>query len=263
MWIDDRKRDKSMQLPSDDGKTTLHALFPTLVYQTHVAESQVWRERLEEVSPEFHPASEAESGSRHFAGEYHGQILLHQQERLRPVFLGLAREVERYLNVLGMRPHLFDMQCLKSWFVICDASGDEPDAMMAHNHSCSDISWVYYVDVPDDTPIRFHAPGPQPTAPFGSAFHYDWQNEAKSAVNRQTWWNRDSATIQPRDGDLLIFPGHQLHSIDANRSGRPRISVAGDIALTLKPEFKDLEFGRVAREHWLTIELGQPNDQAD
>lgn len=246
-----------MQIPSDDNSATLHALFPTLVYQVHCDEHAEWNPLFTAALSDFGFAQEGGSGSKHFAGEYHGKILLHQHSPLSGFFIHLAEHVAKYLRTLGMKPHVFDMQCLKTWFVLCEP-GQEGDssAMLPHNHSCSDVSWVYYVDVPDDiSPIRFHAGQQLKTAPFGSAFHYDWQNENKSAVDRLNWWNRETWSIQPKAGDLLLFPGHQLHSIDANQSANPRISVAGDIALTLREEYKDLEFGRTAQSHWLTLPL--------
>lgn len=128
--------------------------------------------------------------------------------------------------------------------------------MVAHNHSCSDISWVYYPEVGEGfAPITFHAGRSLSTQPFDAAFHYDWHDDRKSAISISNGWNSSSWAIHPKSGDLLLFPGHQLHSIDANVSKKPRISVAGDIALTLKPEYKDLEFGRTAREHWLSLPL--------
>lgn len=247
-----------MQIPSDDGAATLHALFPTLVYQAHSANCEQWRPLFESQLAESGFTPE-QRGSRHFAGEYHGRILLHQQPALRPFFEELSTFVCKYLNELGMKPEFFHMQCLKTWFVICSTSQGEQEAMVTHNHSCSDISWVYYLDVPDDrsSPIRFHAGRSPETAPFGSAFHYDWHNENKSAIKRRNWWNRESTAIHPKPGDLLLFPGHQLHSIDANKSDQHRISIAGDIALTLRDEYQDLEFGRTAPGHWLTVPLDQ------
>ena len=241
---------------------TLHALFPTLVYQSNCPHHGEWKPLFEDALNNFGFQPESRDSSRHFAGEYHGQILLHQHLPLRSFFDYLAGQVADYLRVLGMKPHFFDMNCLKTWFVCCDTADDEADAMLAHNHSCSDVSWVYYVDVAADCgPIRFHSGRQLGTSLFQSAFHYDWQNENKSSIDRINTWNRDTYTIAPQPGDLLLFPGHQLHSIDANRSDTVRISVAGDIALTLKPEFKDLEFGRTAPEHWLKLGLTESTSE--
>jgi uncharacterized protein (TIGR02466 family) len=245
-----------MRIPTDDNSATLHALFPTLVYQAnlddHAAHKAAFAADLEDF--QFQP--ESGDGGKHFAGEYHGKILLHQEQSLRPFFELLSTHVAKYLRVLGMKPEFFQMQCLKTWFVLCEPGGDEADALLPHNHSCSDISWVYYVDVPDDCPaIRFHAAQRLNTAPFESAFHYDWKHDEKSAVSTINWWNSQAWSIHPKTGDLMIFPGHQLHSVDSNHTNTKRISVAGDIALVLKEEFTNLEFGRTAAKHWLTLGL--------
>ena len=245
-----------MKIPSNDDSTVLHALFPTLVYQASLDEPQEYGAAFAERRKEsaFRPG--VRGSARYNAGEYHGEILLHHVPELRPFFGALSAEVTKYLRVLGMKPEFFEMQCLKSWFVLCEPEPDADESMVAHNHSCSDISWVYYLDVPDaSSPIKFHAGTRLKTEPFGSAFHYDWHNDHKSAVSTINWWNSDNWSVHPKEGDLLLFPGHQLHSVEANQSDKPRVSVAGDIALTLKEEFKDLEFGRTSQKHWLTLPL--------
>lgn len=242
----------------DENSPTLHALFPTLVYQASLENHVAYHAAFEEQAERSEFEIESGTGGKHFAGEYHGQVLLHQQESLRPFFGVLAGHVGEYLQVLGMKPEFFEMQCLKSWFVFCPPGSDDETAMVPHNHSCSDISWVYYVDVPEDGPvIRFHAGRRLNTSPFESAFHYDWHNEEKSAVDKHNIWNRDTWSIQPKSGDLLIFPGHQLHSVDANCTEKKRMSVAGDSALTLRDEHLNLEFGRTASKHWLTLPLSK------
>lgn len=252
-----RKVDE-MKIPSDDKSTTLHALFPTLVYQTALEQRDTFRAAFEQVLPEqtFNP--KVRGNAKYNAGEYHGMILLHQSQTLQPFFQTLAHHVSQYLKTMGMRSELFEMQCLKSWFVFCDSDAeDDDDAIVPHNHSCSDISWVYYVDVPEDAgAVKFHGGSPPATAIFESAFHYDWHNDEKSAINSVNWWNSESWSVHPTNGDLLLFPGHQVHSVDANRSKLRRITVAGDIALTLKKQHRNLEFGRTSPQHWLTLDLG-------
>ena len=150
-----------MKIPSNDHSTVLHALFPTLVYQASLDEPQQYGEAFAERRKEsaFRPG--VRGSARYNAGEYHGEILLHHVPELRPFFGALSAEVTKYLRVLGMKPEFFEMQCLKSWFVLCEPEPDTDESMVAHNHSCSDISWVYYLDVPDaSSPIKFHAGTP-------------------------------------------------------------------------------------------------------
>lgn len=246
-----------MKLPTKDNSATLHALFPTLVYEAQLPSADGFAADFASVQEEFGFEPKVRGEARYNAGEYHGQILLHQNQKLQPFFQTLAQHVAKYLSALGMRAELFDMQCLKSWFVLCDTTPEEDDdAIVPHNHSCSDISWVYYVDVPQDAgTVRFHGPTPPPTAMFQSAFHYDWHNDDKSAINTVNWWNSDTWSVPTQPGTLLIFPGHQVHSVEANRSTERRVSVAGDVGLTLKKQHRNLEFGRTSPKHWRDFSL--------
>ena len=248
-----------IKLQTDDKSATLHAMFPTLVYHASLPQAEPMNAAFAKVQSGFAFEPKVRGEVRYAAGEYHGQILLHQSEPLQPFFSALADQVGRYLGVLGMRAELFEMQCLKSWFVFCDPPSDEEsddDAIVPHNHSCSDISWVYYVDVPSESgAVQFHGGSPPATAMFESAFHYDWHNEDKSAIRSVNWWNSETWSVHPKSGDLLIFPGHQVHSVEANGGSSRRVSIAGDIALTLRPEYRDLEFGRTSPDHWTSFRL--------
>ena len=245
-----------MKTESDD-RTTLHALFPTLVYQASMEDVGAYRSAFGLIGDSHLFSPETPRGKRHHAGEYHGKILLHQESSLRPFFESLATHVGRYLQKMGMRSAVFDVNFLKSWFVICETEQEnQPKAMVPHNHSCSDISWVYYVDVPAECPaIQFHVGTRLANELFESGFHFDWDDQTKSAISTLNPWNSDSYSIHPKQGDLLIFPGRQLHSVDANLTDKRRLSVAGDIALTLKPQYRNLEFGRTAAKHWLTLPM--------
>ncbi|MFK7822418.1 MAG: putative 2OG-Fe(II) oxygenase [Planctomycetaceae bacterium] len=237
---------------------TLHALFPTLVYHMNLSTAEAYADAFEQCRDTyaFNPA--VGTSARYNAGEYHGKIHLHQDKRLEAFFTDLAEQVAAYLRVLGMKPQFFNMNCLKSWLVICEPESEENStSMVAHNHSCSDISWVYYPQVPEDcAPITFHAGRRLATQLFDAGFHYDWHDQDKSAISTVNGWNSDTWSIHPKSGDLLIFPGHQLHSIEVNTTQQPRISAAGDIALTLKAEHQNLEFGRRDLKHWVTQSLG-------
>lgn len=245
-----------MRLKTPDNSATLHALFPTLVYHAEMKTSPQYADALRLAEEKFSFRVEGSEESRHFAGEYHGQILVHHFEPLRPFFDDLVQHIAAFMKTLGMKTQFYDVSLLKTWFVFCDEGGDEDDALVTHNHSCSDISWVYYVDVPKDCPaVRFHAGGQAPSAPFESAFHYDWQDSDKSAITSNNWWNSETWSIVPKTGDLMVFPGHQLHSVDSNHTKERRVSLAGDVSLVLKPEYRNLEFGRTAPEHQLTLKF--------
>ena len=93
-----------MHISVDENSATLHALFPTLVYQSRPEGHHEYQGAFQEEAQRFQFQTEPGSGGKHFTGEYHGQILLHQQASLRPFFNTLAEHVSSYLQVLGMKP---------------------------------------------------------------------------------------------------------------------------------------------------------------
>jgi ectoine hydroxylase-related dioxygenase (phytanoyl-CoA dioxygenase family) len=45
-------------------------------------------------------------------------------------------------------------------------------------------------------------------------------------VTELTAYNTDQVVVQVEEGTLVIFPAWLVHSVDPNRSGRPRISAS-------------------------------------
>jgi ectoine hydroxylase-related dioxygenase (phytanoyl-CoA dioxygenase family) len=51
-------------------------------------------------------------------------------------------------------------------------------------------------------------------------------------VTELTAYNTDQVVVTIENGGLLIFPAWLLHSVDENRSDRPRISVSFNLMFT-------------------------------
>lgn len=82
-----------------------------------------------------------------------------------------------------------------------------------HNHPMSAVTAVYYVEVPKNSgDILLHDPR--------GGIDYSWwsYNERRRPFMR----------ITPRAGMMLIFPGYLVHSVEANLSRSPRISIVID-----------------------------------
>jgi uncharacterized protein (TIGR02466 family) len=82
-----------------------------------------------------------------------------------------------------------------------------------HNHPVSALTAVYYVTVPKNSgDILLHDP--------------------RGGID-YSWWNyndrrRPFIRITPKEGTMLIFPGYLVHSVEANLSRAPRISIVID-----------------------------------
>lgn len=107
----------------------------------------------------------------------------------------------------------------------CWANVNAPGAgHRVHSHPNNYLSGIYYVRVSAgaDT-VNFHDPRPQ-------------TGILRPPVRALTADNADQVAVQVNDGDLLMFPAWLHHSVDANRSGEMRISVAFNLMFLDYPE---------------------------
>ena len=82
-----------------------------------------------------------------------------------------------------------------------------------HNHPVSALTAVYYVQLPENSgDILLHDPR-------GGLDCTDWSTEPRL---------RPFIRITPAVGDLLIFPGYLVHSVETNFGRVPRISIVMD-----------------------------------
>ena len=89
-----------------------------------------------------------------------------------------------------------------------------------HSHPNNYLSGVYYVQTQEgaDT-IDFHDPRPQ-------------SGILCPSVTELTAENTDQVVVKIHDGTILMFPAWLQHSVDPNRSDRPRISISFNIMLS-------------------------------
>jgi hypothetical protein len=72
-----------------------------------------------------------------------------------------------------------------------------------HHHEDSDVAWVYYVRVPEDSGLLVF-----------SQF--------------QGWTNKYDHTHYPEVGQLVMFPGWMIHRVTKNFNVIPRVSISGN-----------------------------------
>ncbi len=86
-----------------------------------------------------------------------------------------------------------------------------------HSHPNNFLSGVYYVQAQEgaDT-INFHDPRPQPGI-------------IRPPVTDLTAENTDQVVVKVKNGTLLVFPAWLPHSVDANSTDKPRISIGFNV----------------------------------
>ncbi len=166
-------------------------------------------------------------------GELNGKVLIHQDIRLEPFFREIRKAVREYLDHFKIDKTTYEINFVKTWFTICDPGQHFP----VHYHSCSHISYVYYIQTPGD-PLVLHKKNPN-----------EWFGDAFKLIKENGYCNGDGYAITPKAEHLVVFPGSLEHYTTPDDREHQRISLAGDIVLTLKHR-TDTETGLLPPRYW-------------
>ena len=133
---------------------------------------------------------------------------LHRREELRELCDCVSRAAASVLQFLKVGDAAIEITG-------CWANLYAPGAAhRAHSHPNNYLSAVYYVRTwPGADTINFHDPRSQ-------------AGVIRPPVTELTAANTDQVVMQVRDGTLLIFPSYLHHSVDANGSGKTRVSLS-------------------------------------
>lgn len=136
--------------------------------------------------------------------------------------------------ILKASRNLLDYLCIPSDTMItgCWANVSAPGTgHRLHCHRNNFLSGVYYLQTQAgaDT-INFHDPKIQAGA-------------IRPPVSQPMAENTEVAQVRIADGALILFPAWLLHSVDANRSAKPRISISFNLMF---PQFAET----MARPGW-------------
>jgi len=201
-------------------------LFPLIVYE----------KKLSGFLPSLYKSFEDgkfDNSTGKITGELNGKVLIHQDTRLAPFFREVKKSVIEYLDHFKIDKREFQINFVKTWFTICNPGQTVP----MHYHSCSHISYVYYIQAPGD-PLLFHKKNSNDM--FGDVFSFS---------KEQNVFNTDTYGINPQAEHLIMFPGSLEHYTSAEPRKHKRISLAGDIVLTLKHR-TDTESGLLSPQYW-------------
>ena len=203
-----------------------HQAFPTIIYEKKLGGF------LPSLYKSFDDAK-FDNTTGKITGELNGKVLVHHDKRLDHFFRAVKGCVREYIDHFAIDKSTFEINFAKTWFTICDPDQTFP----MHYHSCSHISWVYYIQTPGD-PIVFHKKNSNEW--FGDAFKFS---------NQYTYTNMEGYAINPKAERLVIFPGSLEHYTTAEPRKHRRISLAGDVILTLKDRTNS-ESGLLSPQFW-------------
>jgi uncharacterized protein (TIGR02466 family) len=120
---------------------------------------------------------------------------------------------------------LMDLQICDYWWNI----NNKGDYNHPHTHRDSVLSGVYYIDIPEDNMGKIH---------------FEREDDAEyflpTLMPKRNHVTAMRATYTPVSGGLLIFPSWVTHSVEGNRSDKPRISMSFNTSIALTPANEEL-----------------------
>ena len=203
-----------------------HQAFPLIIYEKKISGF------LSQLYKSFDDGK-FDNSQGAIVGEHHGKVLIHHDKRLAPFFREIKKSVVEYLDYFEIDKSTFNVNFVKTWFTICNPQQTLP----VHYHSCSHISFVYYIQTPGD-PLILHKKNPN-----------EWFGDAFKFIKENKYNNGDGYVIQPKPEHLVMFPSSIEHYTTPEPREHKRISLAGDIVLTLKHR-TDTESGLLPSQYW-------------
>ena len=230
-------------------KHDVYEIFPTVIYRGQVKCHREFKEKyLLELLEYWHfaedlPRQELKSP------ENSGRYFLHHNENYSDFFKCLDDNVRQYLKVLSVKEEKLNTYVTKSWLNIHQE--DLPD-IKVHTHNCSDISFCYYLNTNTSSDaLCFHQAENNNEV---SEFMFQTNNEKYRLIDKYNKYNCNNYTVTPIEGTVVLFPSSMMHSTmqTVQRYGQ-RVSICGDITLTLKEDYLKCEYSRVDPSLWTKI----------
>ena len=151
---------------------------------------------------------------------------IHHDKRFNNLFDAIIPKIKEALISQHINLDVLDMYITKAWttFTI------KEQYIHSHRHMSSHYSFVYYPYAEGQGDLVFQDDE-------GSKVGLNIPIR-KEYFTEFTDINYSSAIYPAKTGNLIIFPSMLFHETQLNTTDKPRISISGDIMLTMKPGIK-------------------------
>jgi uncharacterized protein (TIGR02466 family) len=151
---------------------------------------------------------------------------IHHDKRFNNLFDAIIPKIKEALTVQHINLDVLDMYITKAWTTYTI----KEQYIHSHRHMSSHYSFVYYPYAEEQGDLVFQDDE-------GSKVGLNIPIR-KEYFTEFTDINYSSAIYPAKTGNLIIFPSMLFHETQLNTTDKPRISISGDIMLTMKPGVK-------------------------
>lgn len=268
---------------------TFHAFSPTVIYQSEIRNKEIikeiffqkfekygfdiddpdlfWSDNGQPMMPVGYgyPSDEnngeivgvPDSYGYSVTGEFRGKGFIHLDSDFKIFFDELKSNLHKFFDGINFTTDKFSFHVIKSWYTIVN----NKTRVSLHSHSSSDLSFVYYVSVPEgsgnihfinpnshDMSYNSYFPGMFERSPVGKSFMNDMWGEKYNSHTNQFF------SLPSIEGTLLIFPSKLAHMVpQSQETTDKRYSISGDIKICLDAKVDDYEHGLVHPSRWLEL----------
>jgi len=222
--------------------------FPLSIYQDKIPLDPAEKAQLVEAVMEMNATPKrSRGGTGSWTGDVNGFERLHFDPRFDALFKRFAPHFKNDLQFLRVDPELIRLYYTRSWATI--STGDQTIAV--HRHMQSHISLVYYLSAPPDSgSISFEEKDPynQFVPQLFGKHMFD-----AGVVREPNEFNAMSISLDPSEGDILLFPSKIPHGTVPGKNREPRISIAIDVVVAVR-DSSALEIMLPDLDAWQAIE---------
>ena len=206
----------------------IYNLFPLTVMQDKINLENKERDILINEIKRMKLETEYKKTNFAWTGDTKGHEFLFSNYLFSSLSAKISNSIIQYLKILEINTNKLDIYYQRSWATFTE----NKQSINFHTHSQSNISFAYYLSKPENS--------------GGIIFRSnELQNEVakniftsskldKSLINKPNQYNSDRSMFDLEQDSIIIFPSKTPHATMPNSSGKPRISISGDVTIMLK-----------------------------
>lgn len=225
-------------------------IFPTTIYVGEIENHLEHKNNFYEVYSNYdYEQINSKTKTINTVSENQGNPLIHLDKTLDSLFLEVCKHTKNYLTNVLMLKDIFDVIITKSWL---SRSQDVDHEIPWHVHSPSHISFVYYLNIPENSHSLQFSNRNSPNSIFSSIFSEDCDSDKLNMVKEYNEINSEIFYLHPQEGTITIFPSKLTHctkTVSKKFKGE-RLAIVGDIIVILKDEYLSFSHGFINEKYW-------------
>jgi uncharacterized protein (TIGR02466 family) len=207
-------------------------LFPLTIFKDQIIVSE---DKKKELTNHVITSSKQnlflKSDTKSWTGDINHEQFLLSDPKFKVFFDEISKKSKIYVETLGINTSKVNMYLNRSWGTV----SNEGENIASHQHANSHISFAYYPRKPINSGnISF-----QTKDHFNHIMPnlFKLRNLDQGLFNLNTH-NASITNVETNEDDIFFFPSKTLHFTETCKSKEQRVSISGDIFITLKDSDK-------------------------